>query len=192
MANDNPIFNLTSFLFGNVDDNGHLVDDVLDDDCKKHLHSLGKLGLQPLLTEIIGEDAIKSENVETNYDSFDDFGLEIKSPSAVDYFEENEVASESLTPENSSQEKFSLDLDEGTYDGSMPPPLVPVSYPKSSTASDDMDSRKRKLETPLAAMLPVKYANVDVREFFPDFRFGKVKNRSNNDLHLCSNSKNST
>lgn len=32
----------------------------------------------------------------------------------------------------------------------------------------------RKLETPLAAMLPSKYANVDVRELFPDFRPDKV------------------
>lgn len=176
MANDNPLFNLTSFLFGNIDDNGHLEDDILDEDCKKHLNSLGKLGLQPLLTEIIGEGTIKNEeNVDTNYDSLDDFGLDIKSPSAVDYSEENEVASEPFPPEESTEPKFSNDLDGGTCDGSMPPPLVPVSYPKPSTPFDELDCTKQKLETPLAAMLPEKYADVDVREFFPDFRFGKVE-----------------
>lgn len=178
MANDNPLFNLTSFLFGNVDDNGDLVDDILDEDCKKHIHTLGKLGLQPLLTEIIGEDSIKNEHdVDTNYDSFDDFGLDIKSPSAIDYSEENEMASEPLpseTPQESIVKELSNDLDEGTCNGSMPPPLVPVSYPRPSTPTNDEDGGKRKLETPLAAMLPEKYANVDVREFFPDFRFGKV------------------
>lgn len=40
-------------------------------------------------------------------------------------------------------------------------------------ASDDAKNEKR-LETPLAAMLPSKYANVDVRELFPDFRPDKV------------------
>lgn len=39
--------------------------------------------------------------------------------------------------------------------------------------SDDSKQEKR-LETPLAAMLPSKYANVDVRELFPDFRADKV------------------
>lgn len=33
---------------------------------------------------------------------------------------------------------------------------------------------EKKLETPLAAMLPSKYANIDVRELFPDFRPDKV------------------
>lgn len=39
---------------------------------------------------------------------------------------------------------------------------------------DDDRSLERKLETPLAAMLPSKYANVDVRDLFPDFRPDKV------------------
>lgn len=39
--------------------------------------------------------------------------------------------------------------------------------------SDDAKNDKR-LETPLAAMLPSKYANIDVRELFPDFRPDKV------------------
>lgn len=36
------------------------------------------------------------------------------------------------------------------------------------------EEKPKKLDTPLAAMLPSKYANVDVRELFPDFRPDKV------------------
>lgn len=54
----------------------------------------------------------------------------------------------------------------------------PFSYDVKTEPSDD-DTKpekpsERKLETPLAAMLPSKYANVDVRELFPDFRPDKV------------------
>lgn len=38
------------------------------------------------------------------------------------------------------------------------------------------NDKPKKLETPLAAMLPSKYANVDVTELFPDFRPDKVSN----------------
>lgn len=61
----------------------------------------------------------------------------------------------------------------------MPPPPIPVKDEHNvnqsyGTSSDDGDQNKRKLETPLAAMLPSKYADVDVTELFPDFRHGKV------------------
>ncbi|KAM7364185.1 TATA-box binding protein associated factor 1 isoform 2-T2 [Cochliomyia hominivorax] len=68
----------------------------------------------------------------------------------------------------------------------MPPPSIPL-----RTSSNDMQNKsgsdsgmetdikvekapERKLDTPLADMLPSKYANVDVRELFPDFRPDKV------------------
>ncbi|XP_037910415.1 transcription initiation factor TFIID subunit 1 isoform X2 [Hermetia illucens] len=64
----------------------------------------------------------------------------------------------------------------------MPPPSLPLrssSQESIKGGSDgDLDIKQekgdgtgeKKLETPLAAMLPSKYANVDVRELFPDFR----------------------
>lgn len=59
----------------------------------------------------------------------------------------------------------------------MPPPPVPIKQEEinlqSNSSSDESDSKK-KLETPLAAMLPSKYADIDVTELFPDFRHGKV------------------
>lgn len=51
-----------------------------------------------------------------------------------------------------------------------PPPLPRTSEVGSLSPSED----RRKPITPLAAMLPSKYANVDVREIFPDFRTDAV------------------
>lgn len=58
-----------------------------------------------------------------------------------------------------------------------PPPPVPLKQESIEvdklSGNDDGEPRK-KLETPLAAMLPSKYENVDVTELFPDFRHGQV------------------
>lgn len=65
----------------------------------------------------------------------------------------------------------------------MPPPTsLPIKQEyqgtdEKSTANASIlngDVERKKLETPLAAMLPSKYANIDVTELFPDFRHGKV------------------
>lgn len=53
-------------------------------------------------------------------------------------------------------------------------PTSPTSATAPTTASASAASADKKLETPLAAMLPSKYANIDVRELFPDFRPDKV------------------
>ncbi|XP_059612108.1 transcription initiation factor TFIID subunit 1 isoform X2 [Phlebotomus argentipes] len=65
----------------------------------------------------------------------------------------------------------------------MPPPSAPQ---KTASGEGELEAKvevkeekvdlsgDKKLDTPLAAMLPSKYANVDVRELFPDFRPDKV------------------
>lgn len=65
------------------------------------------------------------------------------------------VASQNCSHDSSKSEKDSGSSDEGRRE-------------RERSEAD------RKLETPLAAMLPSKYANVDVRELFPDFRPDKV------------------
>lgn len=54
----------------------------------------------------------------------------------------------------------------------MPPPPAPNTNENAETNSEGVE--KRKLDTPLAAMLPSKYADIDVTQLFPDFRHGKV------------------
>lgn len=39
--NDNEV-DLTGFLFGNIDSEGRLVDDIFDNESKKHLSSLAR------------------------------------------------------------------------------------------------------------------------------------------------------
>lgn len=56
----------------------------------------------------------------------------------------------------------------------MPPPPIPTVLTSVQPAENVDGSDKRKLDTPLAAMLPSKYADIDVTELFPDFRHGKV------------------
>lgn len=59
-----------------------------------------------------------------------------------------------------------------------PPPTVPIkqeSFESEKQSGMEEPETRKKLETPLAAMLPSKYANVDVTELFPDFRHGQVR-----------------
>lgn len=56
----------------------------------------------------------------------------------------------------------------------MPPPPVPTDSEVAQEKKDEAEANKRKLETPLAAMLPSKYAGVEVTDLFPDFRQDKV------------------
>lgn len=60
----------------------------------------------------------------------------------------------------------------------MPPPSAPISGTEAKVDDEgnalEKPRQERKLDTPLAAMLPSKYVDVDVRELFPDFRPDKV------------------
>lgn len=56
---------LTGFLFGNIDDSGHLEDDdLLDGESKRMLSSLGRMGLGSILAEVMqsGEEAADDGN----------------------------------------------------------------------------------------------------------------------------------
>jgi len=142
--------NLTGFLFGNIDREGKLEADILDDESKKQLATLGKFGFMSMLQNVIKED---DQNGESIVDSEDDS----KSPTAEDYSDITELAEDEGGPY----------LDDKFL---MPPPPTPTEKMKNLLASE----AKKKLETPLAAMLPSKYANISVQELFPDFRPDKV------------------
>lgn len=59
----------------------------------------------------------------------------------------------------------------GKTDANLMPPPPPI---KTEAKEEPEVKVKRQLNTPLAAMLPSKYAHVDVTELFPDFRYDKV------------------
>lgn len=190
-------FQLTSILFGNIDETGQLEDDILDDVSKRHLASLARLGLSSIINELIDDAELgaKSTNTDDTADednpqqSNDDHlsqDYDIKSPSAVDYSDINELAEDLFASEvvNSLKKEedttdYDADDDEPNFkqDGQlMPPPPLPEDG--KNNGDDLTEDGDKKPETPLAAMLPSKYANVDVRELFPDFRHDKVSFKS--------------
>lgn len=144
-------FNFTSFMFGNVDENGQLEDDdILDNDSKKYLASLSKLGFNCVVSEVIDS----SELQEYNNGHIDVNGPNVKSETAEDYFDIDEVCAEETTT-------IKQEVSEIGYEG-------------DNEQNDKKIDKSKRLETPLAAMLPSKYENVDVTTLFPDFRVGKV------------------
>ncbi|PNF40464.1 Transcription initiation factor TFIID subunit 1 [Cryptotermes secundus] len=203
-GSSDPGIDLTGFLFGNIDESGHLENDVLDNESKRHLASLSRLGLSSILKEVIDveEAEVKSESdseedkeqesrpqQETSESSRDE-NYDIKSPSAVDYSDINELADDVSEMKAILQCDTALKVEDGTeYDADdedtglksdtqlMPPPPLPGAGKDENASEHEAtsgDGRRRKLDTPLAAMLPSKYENVDITEIFPDFRVDKV------------------
>lgn len=86
--------NLTSILFGNIDNNGELVDDILDEESRKHLGVLSKFGLNSILNEVIDRENTE-EDRGAGVDSDDEeFDKEVRNTIAVDYSDFNELAEE--------------------------------------------------------------------------------------------------
>lgn len=94
--------NITGFLFGNIDDNGQLEDDILDPEAKQHLASLSRLGLSSFINEMMSSDsnAEEKENGKANDKEDDrnatandmDVDYLAKSPTALDFSDINELA----------------------------------------------------------------------------------------------------
>lgn len=79
---------LAGFLFGNIDESGQLDTDLFDNDTKKYLGSLTRLGFDSFVDEIIGNEHIISENISERKSSVsgsdsDDCG-DLQSKSFVD------------------------------------------------------------------------------------------------------------
>lgn len=146
-------FDLTSFMFGNIDESGQLEnDDILDNDTKKYLASLSKLGFSSVMSEVISTSEL--QGIENGHD--DRNSLADKSPTAQDFFDIDELAEDTTNSKRQDPESG--------YDG-------------DNELNDKKFDKSKRLETPLAAMLPSKYENVDVTTLFPDFRVGKVMSK---------------
>lgn len=179
---ENKQYDITSFLFGNIDESGQLEgDEFLDNETKRHLSSLSKFGLDSVINEIVADEDVtpkEEHRIDLNGD-FDELDYsERKSPSAIDYSDINECITEEIVTETRIKDESMSDYDAddeglgGNIDNNlMPPPPVPLIKHENET---DAEAERRRLETPLAAMLPSKYSGVDVRELFPDFRVDKV------------------
>ncbi|XP_059489774.1 transcription initiation factor TFIID subunit 1 isoform X2 [Neocloeon triangulifer] len=152
---------LTSFLFGNVNEQGLLEDDVLDADSQRQISSLGKLGLQTFLQEICGEaipkrkkidsrrstetdtsdadddekeeDKVEQEKAES---SADDVDYTEKTETAVDYSDINELAEDvSEVQEVKPSEESKTNVKEATL--MPPPPPVTEAVPKTTTGKEE-------------------------------------------------------
>lgn len=184
---------LTGFLFGNIDSQGQLEDDIFDSTTKRQLNSLAQFGLGSMIRDVVPIGEEKGDDGDYDSDNSDSG----KAADAIDYSDINELAEEASPGEATSDNGTEVDIEailpaatlslDTTNNGAvkkdedlMPPPLLVPS--KATTSSDAAKTsptkmspeESRKLETPLAAILPSKYANVDVRELFPDFRPDKI------------------
>ncbi|XP_047505448.1 transcription initiation factor TFIID subunit 1 [Pieris napi] len=137
------------------------IDDAVDDDIKEEEI---KTGWQEQTTDTINKNTQKQKQ-----DILSDIDSE-------HYLHNNDSIEptdwkDNVTSDNDTKQVFETRNDEGYEgdmegdDGLMPPP---------SSVPRQKNEKPKKLETPLAAMLPSKYANVDVTELFPDFRADKV------------------
>lgn len=147
---EHPDFDMTSFMFGNIDESGQLEDDdLMDKDTKKYLASLSKLGFSSMVSEVI--DSSELQGIENGHE--DTNAVEEKSSIAQDFFDIDELAEETTG--------FKQQVLDSGYDA-------------DNEQNNKQTDKSKRLETPLAAMLPSKYENVDVTTLFPDFRVGKV------------------
>lgn len=141
---DRP-FQLTGFLFGNINEDGQLEDDsVLDTESKKHLAGLGSLGLGALITEITAseEDTSSQDRDQGNTDAD---GWVKSTDDAVDYSDISEVAEDetrkyrqamgNLQPSQRTDDDDDYDADSEDIDAKlMPPPPPPT---QATTAKKD-------------------------------------------------------
>lgn len=127
------------------------------------------------------DESSQTKEVNGNVETIGDSTLQDvdqKDPTAVDYSDINELIEDTEAekyPNHDGGTDYDADDEDGKCDNKlMPPPPAPSDV--EMDANEQKEVNKRRLETPLAAMLPSKYADVDVTELFPDFRADKVGN----------------
>lgn len=201
-TDDQGPISLTAFLFGNIDNEGQLQDDILDEESKQHLMGLSQLsGIGSLVEQI---------TADKTGDSADDTNIAIKTEAeiadAVDYSDINELAEDiddltSSTAVLPAPKAVSLDKCDN-YDAvekqskstttNAPPASDIVTVKReiienemvdnkmqsfttsASTIAVKQETNAQELKAPLADMMPQELKDVDVTELFPDFKRGKV------------------
>ncbi|KAL4230237.1 Transcription initiation factor TFIID subunit 1 [Mactra antiquata] len=184
-GHDSAVNSLTGFLFGNIDEKGELEEDFLDEESKKHLGSLSSLGIGSLVREIT-DDTYQNEELSDLSSSSTDYDR--KASDAVDFSDINEMVDDEEDKLKIREAMSNMPLmrqgsEEDDYDSKdtqlMPPPSWLPSQIKqeqklTATGEHESSSLNPELNTPLAAMLPPELKNVDVTEYFPEFRKNQV------------------
>lgn len=154
------------------------LDDSDDDYDKKDDSAIDFSDISELAEDL--QTAMQGAKVDTG-DDYDDVEKIIPATKvtvdSVTPASDEDKEMKSSTPPTPEGETKETDADKEL----MPPPTLPLKTASGTTetsvkteAVETAEQREKKKETPLAAMLPSKYANVDVRELFPDFRPDKV------------------
>ena len=192
---ENTGINLTSFLFGNIDESGQLEEEFLDESTRKQLGSLGSMLTNTNLNNIVEEvksDAIEgiNENLSDDKETGDSTDFNEKAPDAEDFSCIDEMLPDDSSEDDSDEEEdrneekpkspeaVVVSVEDSSPDKDallMPPP--PPQEKERTPVSDKQSEAKPSagpIVAPLASMLPDKYKNVDVKEFFPEFKENSV------------------
>ncbi|CAB4068280.1 TAF1 [Lepeophtheirus salmonis] len=173
--------NLTGFMFGNVDSSGNLDGDSVlgglcgTSDVMRGLSSL--LSTKELLKDVLSVKEEEGDLCE---------GEVVKAEDATDYGDIEEALSDedSSSSEGGSENENEAEEEKGPAFGeeegvdketSAERTLDKILLDRSLMPPPSMDkTRGDKSRRPLAAMLPEKFKEMDVRELFPEFRANKV------------------
>ena len=195
---------LTSFLFGNIDQSGNLEEEFLDDSIKKQLNSLGNLLSGTNLNSIVREVSIEAEEGSKEIDEIeiDEKAEDAEDFSNIDEMMEDDTSSEDDSDEEENDEKSEqsnvtnpVTEDDNDKVGSeaktesesvaavksktdtdslLMPPPPPGPIPNVPSSPSTSSGPSSTVVAPLAGMLPEKYKNVDVKTFFPEFKENSV------------------
>ncbi len=171
--------NLTGFLFGNIDRDGALEENFLDEACKKKLGGLSAM-LGAGIGQILADEAKPDVKPEEDYEDG------TKDPDAQDFSSINEA----LTDDSSSASEAEEDKTEAktepkkeeTEEAIKEEPMEVVEVKKEAEDEAKLMPPPSSMpkpvsppaKKPLASMRPDKYKNVDITELFPEFRDNKV------------------
>jgi transcription initiation factor TFIID subunit 1 len=191
---------LTSFLFGNIDRSGRLESGFLDLATRRQLGSLGNMLADTTLSSVRDEvkEDVKVEVGETDEaeEELEEVDYNQKADGAEDY----SLISEMLDVDTSEDEE---DSEDGEEQESVEPevgdeaPTAPKPVPAGTGAPKEADTALMPPPppsplaparpppsvpatlgdpgvAPLAGMLPERYRNVDVKDFFPEFKENAV------------------
>lgn len=164
--NGNKAFNLTGFMFGNIDSNGQLENNFFDDDANRHLSSLDSLGFNSVLQDVVSHEEVVGESY--NYINDDEVTLENKVVNDSD--NDVKLPGKSFPDASEVTEDLKLEIKEENVDVDANDKELDECHDEKLSVKTNED----KENYPFSSMLPQKYANVDVTELFPDFRPNKV------------------